>query len=144
VSASRARGAGLRVILAAWSLALSLLIVGGVVHAQAATYACRVTDVWSPLVIPEADYLERIRPTVRVEESLQGAVVTRCARDPAWKRVDCQRIEIDWVDVNAGAGSRKYYRFAEHYDLQIFFDRSFVENDGRGVVYHGQCERTEA
>ena len=128
------RAVGLLALLAVLTLA------GAPIHA--ATYECRVTDVWSPLVIPEADYLARHRPTVRVEEAAQGTVVTRCARDPAWKRMECQRIEIDWVDANAGDGSRKYYRFAIHYDLQIFFDRSFVENDGRGVVYHGQCERT--
>ena len=110
--------------------------------AQAATWECRVTAVWSPLLLPEADYLARTQPTLRLEEpddAQAGAVVTRCARDPARQAVRCTRVEIDWVAVDAATAARKYYNFAEHYDLQLFFDRSFVENDGRGGVVHGRC-----
>jgi hypothetical protein len=125
--------------VAAAALLAALLPALAALPAQAATYECRITDVWSPLVIPEREYLRRTAPTLRLEDTPQGAVVTRCARAPGEREAKCERVEIDWVAVHAAAGSRKYYRFETHYDLQLFFDRSFVENDGRGVVYHGQC-----
>jgi hypothetical protein len=132
------RALGLRVGLAPATVALALVaLAGAVVHA--ATWECRVTAVWSPLVLPERDYLARTAPTVRLEDDGTHAVVTRCAHHPGETGRRCERIGIDWVEQRAENASRKYYRFATHYDLQLFLDRTFVENDGLGTVYHGQC-----
>jgi len=122
-------------------LALAAALLGALAPAAlAATYTCTVTDVWSPLALPKAEYLARTQPVLRLEDSTSGVVVTRCARDPASKEMRCRRIEIDWVFVNDSTGSRKFYRFADGYDLQLSSDLTFVENDGRGVVYHGRCK----
>ena len=111
--------------------------------AQATTYECRVTAVWSPLTIPERSYLARTRPSLRLHDSDDGTDVLRCTRDPARKKRTCRTIPIDWMAEDPAHGSRKFYQFATHYDLQLFADRTFVENDGNGVILHGKCRITE-
>jgi len=120
-------------VLTTWGLA-----------ARAAEYDCRVTDVWSPLVVPEVEYLERVQPTLHLSDTDAGVFVTRCARDPARKETHCERIQIDWVTRDDARATRKFYRIDRQYDLQLFFDRTFVENDGNGTVYHGRCNAVAA
>jgi hypothetical protein len=105
-----------------------------------ATYRCTVTRK----VDPDGPWSEqRIRDgqwSVVVRDEEPTATLSRCSFAPPRKAVTCDHYAVDRVEADAHVGVRKYYVFRSQYDVQIFTDLSFVENNGRGSVSYGRCQ----
>ncbi|MGE0530205.1 MAG: hypothetical protein AB7G40_10145 [Hyphomonadaceae bacterium] len=83
--------------------------------------------------------LEQWQFSVRVIESAEGVILQRCSFTSAEARVTCDSYRADHVELDAQIGARKYYYFRGQFDLQIFSDGTFLENNGRGSVALGSC-----
>ena len=81
----------------------------------------------------------------RIDE-MQWSVVIR-HHDDEWATVSrcdakapCDRYIVDNYEFTKGVNISKYYYFSGQFDVQVFGDLSFIENNGRGTIAFGQCE----
>lgn len=100
---------------------------------------CTVTSKASLARRYSQDELARLKFSVRLVGSAQTVRVERCSFAPSAGRVTCDSYTVDRIDKDPIVGHRKYYVFRPQYDLQIFADMSFLENNGRGDVSLGTC-----
>lgn len=101
--------------------------------------ACRVERKLDRERIYSADDI--VRGKFSVEILLEGAttLLRRCSFAASAGRVTCDQYEADHVTTDPIARIRKFYYFAGQFDLQVFSDGSFIENNGRGTVAFGSC-----
>jgi hypothetical protein len=76
---------------------------------------------------------------VLVEEETATTRLRRCSFVPSHGRVTCDDYIADRVTTDPVAGIRKYYYFRGQFDVQVFRDGSFIENNGRGSIGFGRC-----
>lgn len=63
-------------------------------------------------------------------------VLSRCdAKAP------CDEYKVDRTEFSPQVKIIKYYYFRGQFDVQIFGDGRFIENNGRGTLSFGQCTR---
>jgi hypothetical protein len=84
-------------------------------------------------------WLEKYQYSTRLEELPEGAFLSRCSHSLIYRRVTCDRYEVDRVEFDRHVGITKYYVFASQFDFQLFPDLSSLENNGRGSVQYGKC-----
>ena len=122
------------------AFALALFSFGAT--APPAVYRCAVSkkvdgeNVYSEKQIRDAQF------GVVVRDDDGSAVISRCSFAQLHGRVTCDDYRADHVAVDRDIGVRKYYVFRSQFDVQIFSDLSFVENNGRGGIAYGRCEMT--
>jgi hypothetical protein len=73
-------------------------------------------------------------------EDEKVAFVERCSFVASVNKVTCDRYQIDQVVVDKNVDLKKFYLFKAQFDVQIFRDLSFIENNGRGGVAYGTCK----
>lgn len=107
--------------------------------AAAAEYDCKVTKKVGSENTYTAHQIEKGQFSVKVEESGGGAFVSRCSFSPSANKVTCDRYQVDKVVFDENAKIKKYYVFRSQFDVQLFSDLSFIENNGRGDIAYGKC-----
>jgi hypothetical protein len=100
---------------------------------------CTVTSKFSMGRRYSDDELARFKFTVRLVGAAQPVRVERCSFAQSAGRVTCDGYTVDRIERDAAVGHRKYYVFRSQYDLQVFADMKFIENNGRGDVAVGAC-----
>lgn len=77
-----------------------------------------------------------------VEIMLEGGALTlrRCSFAPSRGRTTCDDYPVDHVENDATSGIRKFYHYRGQFDVQVFPNGTFVENNGRGSIAFGSCE----
>ena len=85
-------------------------------------------------IIQKYKYSVRIKDTPKPE-------LERCSFTPSEKRVTCDRYSVDRVEVDKFVGIKKFYYFTGQFDVQLYPDMKFVENNGRGGISYGKCEK---
>ncbi len=119
-------------------LSLLLLPISSVVYSS--TYDCKVTrkfDFQSEIpstIIQKYQYSVRIKDTPKSE-------LERCSFTPSQNRVTCDRYTVDRVETDKFVGIKKFYYFNGQFDVQLYPDMKFVENNGRGGISYGTCEK---
>jgi hypothetical protein len=95
-----------------------------------------------------AEEIAKEKPSVIIEDEAAAVAVSRCSYSKLAAKVTCDRYVIDKVEkylfpapLENGQPRvlKKYYLFSAQYDLQVFPDLSFVENNGRGTITFGTC-----
>ena len=51
----------------------------------------------------------------------------------------CDRYPMDKVVLDENVKIKKYYLFRSQFDVQLFADLLFIENNGRGGIAFGRC-----
>lgn len=76
-----------------------------------------------------------------VELLLEGDSVTlrRCSFAPSHGRVTCDDYTVDHVVRDPIPKIQKFYHFRSQFDVQVFSNGSFIENNGRGSIAFGKC-----
>ena len=85
-------------------------------------------------IIQKYKYSVKIKDTSKPE-------LERCSFTPSEKRVTCDRYSVDRVEVDKFVGIKKFYYFTGQFDVQLYPDMKFVENNGRGGISYGKCEK---
>lgn len=80
---------------------------------------------------------------MKIEETRTGAYLSRCSYALSVARVTCDRYEVDKVVLDDVAQIKKYYVFRSQFDVQLFANQSFIENNGRGGIAYGTCVTPE-
>jgi hypothetical protein len=77
---------------------------------------------------------------VRIKDE-QKPELERCSYSTSQSKVTCDRYSVDRVEVDKFVGIKKFYYFKGQFDVQLFPDMNFVENNGRGGISYGKCEK---
>lgn len=107
--------------------------------AKAAEYNCRVEkkfNIEHTYSLPE---LEKSQFSVKIVDKENPAILSRCSFAPSANKVTCDRYIVDKIIFDQNVKIKKYYVFRSHFDVQVFSDLSFVENNGRGGIAFGKC-----
>ena len=110
--------------------------------ALAATYECKVDKKYAAdlSVIQSKEEVEKSKFKITIKE---GAKVTidRCSFAPSQNGVTCDILEPDRVEFTNTqfVKIKKFYVTKSQYDVQIFENLMFVENNGRGGIASGKC-----
>jgi hypothetical protein len=111
-------------------------------HSPPVTYSCDVTRKLDGERVYTTQDLARGRFGVRVRDDGNVQIVSRCSFASRKNKVTCDDYSADHVAIDQNIGARKYYVFDSQFDVQIFADLSFVENNGRGGIAFGRCTMT--
>jgi hypothetical protein len=108
---------------------------------------CKVSKKISANHVYSAKELKKEMPSVLIDESSSGTTVSRCGFTPSAGKVTCDPYEIDKVEVTERLNLftskperiKKFYLFRAQFDVQVFPDLTFIENNGRGIISFGTC-----
>ena len=115
---------------------LLLLVFPSIVYSS--TYDCKVTrkfdlqNEYTPSILEKYQYSVKIRDTSKPE-------LERCSFVPSQNKVTCDKYSIDRVETDKFVGIKKFYYFTGQFDVQLYPDMRFVENNGRGGISYGTC-----
>jgi hypothetical protein len=107
--------------------------------AQAAEYRCTVEKKFDSEHVYTADQIEKGQFSVLVEENGKSAFLSRCSLPPNAQKVICDRYEVDKVVFDENVKIKKYHVFRSQFDVQLFPNLFFMENNGRGGIAYGKC-----
>ena len=107
--------------------------------ANGASYDCTVTKKLDFENVYQPSQMEKYKFSARIHDS-DKPKVDRCSIKPNDNKVTCDSYDIDRVEVDKHVGYKKFYLFRSQYDIQLFPDMRFVENNGRGGIAFGTCK----
>ena len=104
------------------------------------SYECVVTRKLDSENIYPKSQLDQYKYSVKIKDTSKPEL-ERCSFTPSEKRVTCDRYSVDRVEVDKNVGIKKFYYFSGQFDVQLYPDMRFVENNGRGGISYGKCEK---
>lgn len=107
--------------------------------ASAAEYECLVSKKFDSEQEYTEEIIQKFRYSVKVEDLTGTSFLSRCSVSPSAGKVTCDRYTVDKVVMDSNVRIKKYYHFLGQFDVQIFRDLSFVENNGRAGIAFGKC-----
>lgn len=106
----------------------------------AAEYECPVQTKFDlPDLAYSEEQISRWQFSVRINDMGNTATISRCGFSTSAQSVTCDEYEVDYISRDAISGHTKFYNFRSQFDVQLFSNLSFVENNGRGSVAFGVC-----
>jgi hypothetical protein len=121
-------------------LVLVVLVLGMPAVASAVEYECRATRKIDQVTVYTPEQLQEGQFSVRITDTRGQASLSRCSFVASAGKVTCDRYDVDRVAFNERSESTKYYVFRSQFDVQVFSELSFLENNGLGGITYGQCE----
>lgn len=118
------------------------LLIAIPAYAHAVEYECTITKKLSVDTEYSESELSNGKFSVIIEEHGFGTFLSRCSFVQSESKVTCDRYEVDKVVVDNNVKIKKYYVFDSHFDVQLFSDLTFIENNGRGGLAFGSCKVT--
>ena len=119
---------------------LSLLLA---TNLMAAEYYCEATSKWDgDDLLYSQDQLNKYKFAVKIKEVGDEAILSRCSFQSSAGKVTCDDYPADYIYSDPVVGHKKYYYFRGQFDVQIFSNLFFVENNGRGSIAMGKCKLT--
>ena len=110
--------------------------------ASAAEYNCKVEKKFNYEHIYSEDHLKKYQFSIKVSETNSKASLSRCSFVMSENKVTCDKYDVDKIIFDDNVKIKKYYVFQSHFDMQIFRNLFFVENNGRGDIAYGKCAIT--
>ena len=104
------------------------------------TYDCKVTRKIGPENIVSESELKKWKFSIKIHD-IPKPELERCSFTPSQNRVTCDRYTVDRVEIDKFVGIKKFYFFTGQFDVQLYPDMRFVENNGRGGISYGICEK---
>ena len=119
-----------------WTLLACLLLA---MPASAVEYDCKVERKLDTEHLYTPDQIQKGQFSKRIEENRNSASISRCSFSASAQKVTCDRYQMDKVVFDENVKVKKYYLFRSQFDVQVFSDLFFVENNGRGGIAFGRC-----
>ena len=119
-------------------LFVTLLILSGYVYSS--SFECVVSRKLDFQNNYSQSEIDKFKYSVRIKDE-KNPELERCSFTPSEKKVTCDRYPVDRVEVDKFNGMKKFYYFTGQFDVQLFTDMRFVENNGRGGISYGKCEK---
>ena len=107
--------------------------------ATAVEYECKVERKLDTEHVYTQVQVQKGQFSLRIEENGNSATVSRCSFSASAQEVTCDRYPMDKVVFDENVKIKKYYLFRSQFDVQLFADLLFIENNGRGGIAFGRC-----
>ncbi len=123
---------------------LSLILLSAV-NVHAATFICTPSyqsRMGKLIATSESDFVKKHKPYTKIVEG-STVIIQRCSTPYVQNSSQCDSYEADRVEYDSNVQIRKYYVFKPQYDIQIFSDMSFIDNNGRGGFLVGTCTKQQ-
>ena len=133
-------GARNRALGSALRISIFILFITVPAVTQAADYHCEVKKKFDTENVYSQVHIQKYRYSVLVEERGASANLSRCSFAPSVQKITCDRYEANKVVFDEHVKLKKYYQFRSQFNVQIFADLSFIENNGRGGIAFGTCK----
>lgn len=78
--------------------------------------------------------------SVLIKENNDTSYLSRCSFVRSKNKVTCDRYEVNKISADKNLKIKKYYVFDSHFDVQLFSNLTFIENNGRGGIGFGKCQ----
>jgi hypothetical protein len=124
-----------------FSLSLSAILIS--TSSFGLTLECNVLNKYSNKGKYSQANLQKYNPSVKIEFSGDKYYVSRCSYETIAKKITCDKHKMDKAVVDNFTSYIKLYHFSSQFDLQLFADKTFVENNGRASVSYGTCKVTK-
>jgi hypothetical protein len=108
--------------------------------AYGAEYECEIVRKFDTENEYTAQRLARAKFGVRIDERQSVSFISRCSVSLTSGELSCDKHQVDRVEYDEIAKIKKYYVFKSQFDVQLFPNLTFVENNGRGSVAFGSCK----
>ena len=118
----------------------TLLIIASLASKASASTICIVQNKLDAFTgnVYSAEQLKSMKFSLRLDTEAQ--TMSRCSFQKSVGTVTCDTYNIDKVAAASGfVDIKKYYYFNGQFDLQIFNNYEFIENNGRGSIATGIC-----
>jgi hypothetical protein len=111
-------------------------------QAEAVIYDCRVDRKFDRERIYSAQDLEKYRPRVLIDLSDDAAHLSRCSISIINGGAEtCDKYKADYATFDANVDVSKFYVFESQFNVQLFSDSYFIEDNGRGTISFGTCTK---
>ena len=117
---------------------LLLLLFSPLVYSS--SYECKVARKLDSDTIYSPSQIEQYKYSVKIKDE-QKSELERCSYSSSQNKVTCDKYLVDKVEIDKFVGIKKFYFFKGQFDVQLFPDMNFVENNGRGGISYGKCEK---
>jgi hypothetical protein len=120
-------------------VSIVVLLLASPALAQAADFSCKVEVKLSRERVYSESELQKGQFLVLIEDRGDSAFLSRCSFTLSSQEVTCDRYEVDKVVLDEYVRIKKFYVFRSQFDVQVYPDLSFIENNGRGGIAFGTC-----
>jgi hypothetical protein len=119
-----------------------LFLLGVVVSSNvySSSYECVVTRKLDFQNNYSQSDIDKFKYSVKIKDE-KNPELERCSFTPSEKKITCDRYVVDRVEVDKNVGIKKFYYFTGQFDVQLYPDMRFIENNGRGGISYGKCEK---
>lgn len=128
--------------------AFSLTILFLSFPANASSYSCVVKQKFNGEHVYSSEEIEAGKFSVKIDDgvhknSTEKPVLSRCSYSNIENKITCDDYTADHVEVTKTLDNRvfkKFYVFSSQFDVQLFPNLDFLENNGRGNIAYGTCQ----
>jgi len=118
---------------------LALLISLFSTSLLAKSYSCIVTLKLDSENVYTQEMMDKYKYEVKINDNESTAILSRCSFESSANAVTCDEYNVDKIERDSNVGISKYYYFRGQFDVQLFSNLTFVENNGRGSIAFGKC-----
>ena len=118
---------------------LALLISLFSTSLLAKSYSCMVSQKLDSENVYTQEMIDKYKFEVKINDNGSTAILSRCDFESSANAVTCDEYNVDKIERDSIAGISKYYYFRGQFDVQLFSNLTFVENNGRGSIAFGKC-----
>ncbi len=121
-------------------ISIFLMILCAPAIAQSTEYVCKVEKKYNYEHEYTSSEIRKWQFSLIIDEKGSNAYISRCSFSPSEQKVTCDKYEADKVEYDERIKIKKYYFFSSQFDVQLFQDLTFIENNGRGDIAYGKCK----
>ena len=120
---------------------ICVLFLSAITNTFANTYVC-TPNFQSVMGKPASntDFVVKHKPFTRIVESNSSLKIQRCSIPFGKDSHTCDTYDVDRFEGDTNVNIQKFYVFKAQYDIQIFSDLSYIDNNGRGGFLIGKCK----
>lgn len=85
-------------------------------------------------------HMDKYKFSNKIEFTKDGVFISRCSYTFMAKKVTCDRYKVDHIEKDKNVNITKFYVFGPQFNMQLFSDYSYLEDNGRGGITYGICK----
>jgi hypothetical protein len=107
--------------------------------AFAVDYECIVNKKVDSEVDYSAQQISDANFRVKISDKSEGVVLSRCSYSIIEQKDTCDEYPVSKIVYYKNVKIKKFYVFWSQFDVQLFPNMTFIENNGRGSIAYGKC-----
>ena len=119
---------------------ITLVVIMISTNVYSISYQCDVTRKLDSSVVYPSSQIQKYQYSVVINDDKDPSF-ERCSYVDSQNKITCDKYKVDRVETDKYVGIKKFYHFSSQFDVQLYPDLKFVENNGRGGISYGECKK---